>query len=81
MKVLTIKVSDPLYAKVTAEAASRNVSRSEFVRQRLAADTAVKGESLWDKMKDLVVHDDNLPRDLSSNKKHMKGYGQSRAHR
>ena len=81
MKLLTIKVPDPLYAEISAEAAARKVSRSEVARQRLASPSKAKGESLWDRMKDLVVHDDKLPRDLSSNKKHMKGYGQSRAHR
>ena len=79
MKLLTIKVPDPLYAEISAEAASRKVSRSEVVRQRLTSHTTAKGESLWDKMKDLVIDDPSSPRDLSSNKKHMKGYGQSRA--
>lgn len=81
MKILTLKVSEALFAEISAEAASRNVSRSEVARQRLATRGVAKGESLWDKMKDLVIDDDDLPRDLSTNKKHMKGYGQSRSNR
>ena len=35
--------------------------------------------SLWDRMEDLVITDDALPKDLSANKKHLKGYGQNRS--
>lgn len=79
MKLLTIKVPDPLYAEISAEAAAKKVSRSEIARQRLSTPATAKGESLWDRMKDLVIDDPSSPRDLSSNKKHMKGYGQSRS--
>ncbi len=32
-------------------------------------------------MEDLVIKDDSLPRDLSSNKDHLAGYGKNRSDR
>lgn len=79
MKLLTIKIPDVLYSEISAEAAAKKVSRSEIARRRLASPAPAKGGSLWDRMKDLVIDDAASPRDLSTNKKRMKGYGQSRA--
>ena len=81
MKLLSIKIPDPLFAEISREADSRKLSKSEVVRERL---TASKGKtsvaSLWDRMGDLVIRTDRLPADLSSNKKHLKGYGANRSH-
>lgn len=81
MKLLSIKIPDPLFAEISHEADSRKLSKSEVVRERL---TASKGKtrvtSLWDRMGDLVIRTDKLPADLSSNKKHLKGYGANRSH-
>ncbi|MGB8355304.1 MAG: hypothetical protein WCD79_15510 [Chthoniobacteraceae bacterium] len=34
--------------------------------------------SLWDRMKDLVIHSDSLPTNLTSEKAHLKNYGKDR---
>lgn len=81
MKTLTIKVPDALYAEIVNAAETRNVSKSEIVRERLALEIelpATNKASLWSRMEDLVISDDALPADLSSNKAHMKGYGEKR---
>ena len=83
MQSLTIKVPDTLFAEIAGEAAARNVPKSEVARERLArkpSPTKQGQGSLWSRMKDLVIETDPLPRDLSSNKGYLKGYGQSRSH-
>ncbi len=78
MKTLTVKVPDTLFAEISIAAETRKVSKSDIVRERLT-QPATEKPSLWDLMKDLVIESDNLPTDLSTNKAHMKGYGQSRS--
>lgn len=81
MKTLTIKVPDALFAEIAGDAAARNVPKSEVVRERLARRpaSAKRGKgSLWSRMEDLVIQSDHLPRDLSSNKTHLRNYGKSR---
>ncbi len=84
LKTVTVKVEDRLLAELEAEASARGVSRSDVVRERLERPRSAKGRiegSLWDRMKDLVIHDPRAPADLSSNKDHMDGYGESRTPR
>ena len=83
MKTLTIKVPDELFAEIASAAQTRNVPKSEIVRERLTAKPAVartNKASLWSRMEDLVIRADSLPTDLSSNKVHLKGYGKNRPH-
>ena len=80
VKTLTVKISDPLFAEIQATARARKVTKSAVVRERLEKATGSE-LSLWDRMKDLVIKDGSLPRDLSSNKEHLRGYGKSRSHR
>lgn len=84
MKTLTVKVPDGLLADIASDAKARNVPKSEIVRERLSHKSArlkdAKG-SLWSRMEDLVIHSDSLPADLSSNKAHLKKYGQNHPHR
>lgn len=80
MKTLTVKLPDPLFSEIAGEAKARKVSKSEVVRERLRRVKARK-TSLWDRMEDLVIDDPSLPRDLSSAKAHLKGYGKSRSDR
>jgi len=84
MKTLTVKVADGLFAEIASAARARNLPKSEIVRERLthkaATEKRTKG-SLWSRMEDLVIHSDSLPSDLSSNKAHLKGFGQNRHHR
>ncbi len=80
MKLLSVKIPDPLFAEISREAGSRKISKSEIVRERLVASKCkTSGASLWDRMDDLVIRTDRLPADLSSNKKHLKGYGANRS--
>jgi hypothetical protein len=82
MKTLTIKVPDALFAEIAGAAKARNVPKSEIVRERLARKPITsKRASLWSSMEDLVIQEDALPTDLSSNRKHLKGYGKNRPHR
>jgi hypothetical protein len=57
---------------------ARHSKQSKVLRQLFAEQSALGGPSLWDRIKDLVIDDDRLPRDLSSNPKYLKGYGRSR---
>src|SRR5690242_10430790 len=80
MKTLTVKLPDPLFAEITNDAKVRKVSKSEIVRERLVQSSTSKG-SLWSRMEDLVLQQDDLPKDLSSNKAHLKHYGKNRSDR
>lgn len=81
LKTLTVKISDVVYANIASDAKARNVPKSEIVRERLTRhSTSQTNGSLWDRMEDLVIREDSLPSDLSSNKRHLENYGQNRAH-
>lgn len=80
MKRLTVKLPDPLFAEISATARTRNVSKSEIVRERIMRrprEAKIVKSSLWSQMEDLVIGSDSLPRDLSSNKAHLKNYGKN----
>lgn len=75
MKTLTIQVSDALFAEIAGDAAARNVPKSEIARERLSRKPAPAGHgkgSLWSRMEDLVIRSEEVPRDLSSNRKHLQ---------
>ena len=76
MKTLTVKLPDPLFAEIASHAKGRRISKSEVVRERLARSGAFRN-SLWSRMEDLVIGHDSLPKDLSSNKAHLKKYGKN----
>ena len=79
---MTLKLSEDLFAEISSEARARNISKSQVVRERLANRRTAKGKgSLWNQIEDLVISSDSLPADLSSNKAHLKSYGQNRANR
>jgi len=80
MKTLTVKLPDSLFDEIAATARFRGVAKSEIVRERLSQPNG-QNASLWARMEDLVLEDDSLPRDLSSNKKHLMGYGKNRSDR
>jgi hypothetical protein len=85
MKTLTVKLPDHLFFEITGQARARNMSKSDVVRERLALHARPLRRphrgSLWGRMEDLIIDSKALPRDLSSNKKHMKSYGQNHSHR
>jgi hypothetical protein len=79
---MTLKLPEDLFAEISSEARARNISKSQVVRERLANRRTAKGKgSLWNQIEDLVISSDSLPADLSSNKAHLKSYGQNRANR
>ncbi|HEY8903972.1 MAG TPA: CopG family transcriptional regulator [Chthoniobacterales bacterium] len=80
MKTLTVKLPDSLFAEIESAARARKVARSEIVRERLERAQTAKA-SLWSQMEDLVIESDTLPRDLSSNKRHLAEYGKNRSDR
>jgi hypothetical protein len=80
MKTLTVKLPEPLFAEIASAAKARKTSKSEIVRERLGRAADLKA-SLWSRMEDLVIDAESLPKDLSSNKAHLKGYGKNRADR
>lgn len=80
MKTFTVKLPDPLFAEIESAARLRKVTKSEIVRERLERFKNEK-RSLWSRMEDLVIDSDSLPRDLSSNKEHLRNYGKNRSDR
>ncbi len=78
---MTIEVSEEIFEEISRTADLRRISKSEIVRERLSRTIAMASPakaSLWSKMEDLVIDDASLPTDLSSNKAHLEGYGQSK---
>jgi Arc/MetJ-type ribon-helix-helix transcriptional regulator len=73
MKSLTVRLPDALVAEIEHESQTRCVSKSDVVRERLAAapQRPAAGGSMRDLIGDLIgsVRNDGLPADLSSNKK------------
>jgi len=80
MKTLTVKLPDTLFNEIAATARFRGVAKSKIVRERLSQPKA-ENTSLWSRMEDLVLEDENLPPDLSSNKKRLMGCGKNRSDR
>lgn len=81
MKTLTVKLPDALFAEIANAAQIRKIPKSEIVRERLLGKYGAWRESnasLWSRMQDLVILEDSVPEDLSSNKAHLNGYGKQR---
>lgn len=76
MESMSIKLPRTLSAKVSRLAKRRNVSRTEVVRHALEAYTAADRSSAGGAVGDLKGCLKGLPRDLSTNQKHLKGYGE-----
>jgi Arc/MetJ-type ribon-helix-helix transcriptional regulator len=81
MRTITVKVPEGLVARLTTLVRRRSSTRSAVVRQALEAhlerSAARDGEqgSCLDVARDLAGALRGGPRDLSSNKRHLKGYG------
>jgi hypothetical protein len=73
MKSLTVRLPDSLVTEIESESQSRNVSKSDIVRERLhhPQGAVSSSGSMRDLIGDLIgsVRNDGLPADLSSNKK------------
>jgi Arc/MetJ-type ribon-helix-helix transcriptional regulator len=87
MKTLTVRLPENLVAEIESESRSRNVSKSDVVRERLqSAGFAGRRKGRRPSFKELAgdligsVKGDGLPSDLSANKKKYLrdlGYGQN----
>ena len=82
MKTLTVRLPDALVSQINAESRRRNISKSDVVRERLAAPAKPAGTpATLDAIADLIGSVDGLPSDLSANtKKYLRltGYGRKR---
>ncbi len=78
MKTLTVRVREDLLAQIEAVAQERGWSKSSLVRKALESivrdEAQSEGPSCYDLAEDLSGTVDG-PTDLSTNKKHFKGYG------
>lgn len=82
MKTITIKVPEELDARLTKRAKHRGVSKSEVAREALArelqsdsAEAVNEEPSAFDVLKDDLGCFDSGVGDLSTNPKHMEGFG------
>ena len=77
---LTLKVPPELALKLEAVAARKRIPKSKFVRDALITALSQEKEepSLYDLMKDGIGCIKSGQRDLSTNPKHMEGFGQWR---
>ncbi|MGO9838111.1 MAG: CopG family transcriptional regulator [Polyangiaceae bacterium] len=78
-RTVIVRLAPPLDAKLTRLATKRRVSRSELIRTALI-ELKERGGSSLDSIADLVGAVDG-PRDLSTNPKHMEGFGHDRPRR
>jgi Arc/MetJ-type ribon-helix-helix transcriptional regulator len=83
MKSLTVRLPEPLVADIEAESRGRKISKSDVVRERLelAARQRRRPTASFNAIADLVGSVDDLPADLSEQKKsylRATGYGQKR---
>ena len=85
MKMLTVRLPEPLVAEIETESQARNISKSDVVRERLRRVPVLARQrrpNPVDSIADLIGSVDGLPADLSGRKKHyLKAtrYGQKRA--
>jgi len=78
MKTVSIKLPPRLDARLAAAVARRRTTRSRLVREileRHLAASELAPESALARAGDLVGSVKRKPRDLSSNPKHLRGYG------
>jgi len=83
MKTLTVRLPERLVAEIEAEAHSRQVAKSDIVRERLTrkAPADARLPPSYEAIADLIGAVDGLPPDLAARKKHylkVWGYGRKR---
>jgi hypothetical protein len=79
MTTVTVKLPGKLNVRLAAEAGRKHMTKSAVIRQllenALRSPTAGSEASCYELTKDLCGSIHGAPRDLSSNKKHLEGYG------
>jgi len=82
MKILTVRLPEPLVAEIEAESRGRSISKSDVVRERLETSPRKRRRAApLAAIADLIGSVDGLPADLSARKKdylRATGYGQKR---
>jgi Arc/MetJ-type ribon-helix-helix transcriptional regulator len=83
MKMLTVRLPEPLVADIEAESRGRKISKSDVVRERLrlASGSARRPPVALATIADLIGSVEGLPADLSARKKQYLrtiGYGRKR---
>jgi len=79
MRTISLKVSESLDVRLRAAARKRRTSKSAFVRNALEAaleqPRAGQERSVYDSIRHLAGCIKGGPRDISYNKKYMRGFG------
>ena len=78
MTTISLKIDEKMAAELEAEAQARRTTRSDLCRQALAGllRRSAKGQpTLLQQSKDLCGAGSSGMRDLSSNKRHLAGFG------
>jgi predicted transcriptional regulator len=73
---MTIKLPARLSARVARLARARHTSRSEVVRQAIEALPIEERETVVERFAHLLGAARGLPRDLSTNKRYLRGFGE-----
>ena len=82
MKTLTVRLPDEVVAQIEAESRRRKLTKSDVVRERLAAPQGAQDSQRFDAISDLVGSVESLPANLSGRLKHhlaASGYGRDRS--
>lgn len=77
MKMMSIRLPDPVVAELEAEAKERGISKTDLVRESIEQRRRQKRAKVPDDLADIIGCIDGLPEDLSSRKKYYlrQGYG------
>jgi hypothetical protein len=79
MTTISVKIPESLKLRMETESNRRGLSKSRLIREALerafTARKAEAGTTVFDLTKDLCGTVTGGPRDLSSNPKHLDGYG------
>jgi Arc/MetJ-type ribon-helix-helix transcriptional regulator len=79
MTTITVKLPEELGLELDAAAKRRQTNRSEVIRQLLEqglrARQTTTGASCYELAKDLCGSIKGAPRDLSTNKRYLEGFG------
>ena len=80
MRTISLKLPEDLLADLEREAKARRVSKSVLVRESMEKALRHRSRrgaaSCFDLARDLAGTVKGLPRDLASNPKYMKGFGE-----
>lgn len=80
MQTISLKLPEDLLADLEREAKARRISKSALVRESLEKALRRRSSrgvaSCYDLASDLAGAVEGLPRDLATNPKYMKGFGE-----